>query len=146
MRTGDGGIARTILWLRISYWIAAVIDALAAIAMLIPSLGSRVYGLSNFAPGPDYQYAMRSAASLMLGWTALLVWADRSPLERRFVLILTVFPVIAGMAASEIAAIRAGFLPLASVVPTLALQLALSLLFLGSYARAARMVAARSGL
>ncbi|RXH24599.1 hypothetical protein XH99_28215 [Bradyrhizobium nanningense] len=132
---------RTILLLRVSYWIGAVTDALAAIAMLFPSLGSMVYGLSNFTPGADYRYAMGSAASLMLGWTALLVWADRAPLERRFVLVLTVFPVIAGLAASEIAAIRAEFLPFASVVPTFVLQLALSALFLGSYVRAGRMLA-----
>jgi hypothetical protein len=141
MNAGDGGIARTILLLRISYWTGAVIDALAAIATLIPNLGGMVYGLSDFVPGADYRYAMGSAASLMLGWVALLIWADRNPLERRFVLAITVFPVIIGLAASEIVAIRAGFLTLAAVVPTLALQLALSMLFLISYARAARMVA-----
>src|SRR5512133_958728 len=108
---GEKGMRRTILLLRVSYWIGAVTDALAAIAMLFPDLGGKVYGLSNFTPGADYRYAMGSAASLMLGWTALLLWANRAPLERRFVLVLTVFPVIAGLAASEIAAIRAGFLP-----------------------------------
>jgi hypothetical protein len=141
MTAGKEGIARTILLLRISYWTGAVVDALAAITMLIPSLGGMVYGLSNFTPGADYRYAMGSAASLMLGWTALLLWADRSPLERRFVLVITVFPVVVGLAASEIAAIRAGFLPLASVVPTFVLQPALSLLFPGSYACAAKTVA-----
>jgi hypothetical protein len=135
----EKGMRHTILLLRVSYWIGAVTDALAAIAMLF--LGGKVYGLSNFTPGADYRYAMGSAASLMLGWTALLLWADRAPLERRFVLVLTVFPVIAGLAASEIAAIRAGFLPFDSVVPTFVLQLALSALFLGSYVRAGRTVA-----
>ena len=132
---------RTILSFRVCYWIGALTDALAAIAMLCPSLREMVYGLSHFTPGADFRYAMGSAASLMLGWTGLLLWADRAPLERRFVLVLTVFPVIAGLAASEIIAIRAGFLPLASVVPTFVLQLALSALFLGSYVRAGRMLA-----
>lgn len=140
---GDEVIARAIWLLRISYWIGAVTDALAAIAMLIPRLGGMVYGLSDFSPGADYRYAMGSAASLMIGWTALLLWADRRPLERRFVLVITVVPVIAGLVASEITAIRAGFLPLASVLPTFALQLALSVLFFGSYARADRAVRRR---
>ena len=39
--------------------------------------------LKNFAPGADYRYAMGMGASLMLGWTALLIWADRKPIERR---------------------------------------------------------------
>lgn len=132
---------RAVRWLRISFWIGAVTDALAAIAMLFPSLGGMVYGLTDFTPGADYRYAMGSAASLMLGWTALLLWADRASLERRFVLVLTVFPVIAGLAASEVAAIRAGFLPFAAVAPTFALQLVLSVLFLGSYVRAGRIAA-----
>lgn len=136
------GMTRAILLLRISFWIGAVTDALAALAMLFPRLGGLVYGLSNFDPGADYRYAMGSAASLMLGWTALLLWADRAPLERRFVLVLTVFPVIAGLAASEVAAIHAGFLPPASVVPTFVLQFVLSALFLGSYFRASNAASA----
>jgi hypothetical protein len=137
MNDGDA-MARAIRWLRISYWIGAVTDALAALAMVFPRLGAALYGLSGFNPGADYRYAMGTAASLMLGWTALLLWADRAPLQRRFILVLTVCPVIIGLVASEIAAISAGFLPLASVGPTFALQLMLSVLFLGSYARAGR--------
>jgi hypothetical protein len=102
-----------------------------------------VYGLSNFTPAADYRFAIGSVASLMLGWTVLLLWADRNPLERSFVLVITVFPVVGGLAASEIMAIHAGFLTLAAVLPTFALQLALSILFLVSYARAARISATR---
>jgi hypothetical protein len=133
-------LARAILWLRISYWIGAVTDAMAAIAMLLPSLGAMVYGLSDFTPGPDYRYAMGSAASLMLGWTALLLWADRAPAQRRFVLVLTVCPVILGLVVSEIVAIHAGFLSFALVVPTFVLQLVLSLVFLGSYIQASKVL------
>ena len=134
---------RAVRWLRISYWIGAVTDVLAAAAMLFPRLGAAVYGLSDFDPGVDYRYAMGTAASLMLGWTALLLWADRAALQRRFVLVLTVFPVIVGLVASEIAAIDAGFLRVARVVPTFVLQFALSALFLGSYVHAGRRGADR---
>ena len=34
-------------------------------------------GIDDFRPGVEYRYAMSIGASLMLGWTALLVWADR---------------------------------------------------------------------
>jgi hypothetical protein len=64
MNAGDGTIARTILLLRISYWIGGVIDALAAMVALIPSVGGIVYGFSDFTPGADYRYAMGSVASL----------------------------------------------------------------------------------
>lgn len=37
---------------------------------------------------------MGQACALMWGWTFLLIWADRKPLERRGVILLTVFPVV----------------------------------------------------
>ena len=81
---------------------------------------------------------MGMGASLMLGWTALLLWADRKPLARKGVLLLTVFPVIAGLAANEAHAVANGFLPLSAVLPIWALQAALSTLFLVSYWRAGK--------
>ena len=33
---------------------------------------------------------------LMAGWTILLWWAVRDPIERRFVILLTAFPVVSG--------------------------------------------------
>ncbi len=125
-----------IRWLRISYWVGAVTDLIAAVQMLCPPLFKFGMGLAEFHPGADYRYAMGMGAALMLGWTALLVWADRKPLERKGVLPLTVFPVIAGLVANEAWGIAAGFVPLSAVAPILVLQAALSVLFLFSYRRA----------
>ncbi len=63
--------------------VGAVADALAAVQMLWPSLFGLMMGLPGFAPGAEYHYAMGMGASLMVGWTALLVWADRKPMERK---------------------------------------------------------------
>ena len=78
-------------WLRASYWAGAALDALAALSMLVPSLFAATNGLPDFHPGLDYRYAMGMGDSLMLGWTALLLWADRKPLERKGVLLLPCF-------------------------------------------------------
>lgn len=120
-------------WLRISYWAGAATDAVAAVQILYPPLFGFGMGLPAFHPGADYRYAMGMGASLMLGWTALLLWADRKPLARKGVLLLTVFPVIVGLAANEAHAVVNGFLPLSAVLPIWALQAALSTLFLVSY-------------
>ncbi len=93
-------------------------------------------GLGDFRPGPDFSYAMGMGAALMFGWTALLLWADRSPIERRDVLGLTVVPVIAGLVPNEIAAVRSGFLSFLAVAPIWVLQLALAILFLTAWRRA----------
>lgn len=126
-------------WLRIAYWTGAIVDALAAVQMLVPSLFAFGMRKPGFAPGPDFRYAMGMGASLMLGWTALLLWADRRPLERRGVLPLTVFPVVAGLAANEAAGVADGFVAAGAVVPIWILQAALTALFLGSWARARKV-------
>lgn len=122
-------------WLRISYWVGAVVDLLAAVGLLVPPIASIVYGISSFDPGSDYRYAAGVAASLMLGWTVLLLWADRQPLERRGVLILTVCPVLVGLIASGLLAVQAGFVSIEAMIPTWVLQIALCALFLFSYLR-----------
>ena len=124
-------------WLRVSYWVGAIADALAAVAMLSPGVASAIYDRGDFDPGVDYRYAMRLGASLMLGWTLLLLWADRKPLERRGVLPLTVF-VIAGLALAGAYAVRGGFIELPEMLPTWGMQAFLILLFLYSYFRSGR--------
>jgi hypothetical protein len=123
-------------WLRISYWAGAITDAVAAVGLLVPGVAAAVYRLPGFDPGADYRYASGVAASLMLGWTALLLWADRRPLERRGVLVLTVIPVIAGLVLAGVLAVADGFATLPAMAPTWALQCGLSVLFLFSYHRA----------
>ena len=121
-------------WLRVSYWAGASADALAAVAMLVPAVGAAVYGREGFEPSSDYRYAMALGASLMLGWTVLLVWADRRPLERRGVLPITVF-VIAGLAWAGAYAVSAGLIAWPQMVPTWVLQGVLTALFVYSYVR-----------
>jgi hypothetical protein len=84
---------RKIMLLRISYWTGAVLDAIYLIPMLFPHLGGTYFGIKDFNPGGEFRYAMATGAALMLGWTVLLLWADRKPVERRGVLLLTIFPV-----------------------------------------------------
>jgi len=124
-------------WLRISYWTGAIVDAGAALMMLSPRLFGWGMGVDGFAPGADYRHAMGMGAALMLGWTALLLWADRRPVERRGVLVLTV-AVIAGLAANELRSVWTGFLPVGRVAAVWALQATLVMLFLGSHAAASR--------
>ena len=127
---------RTVTLLRASYWSGAITDAVAAIQMLSPTVFGAINDLPGFAPGADYRFAMGMGASLMIGWTVLLLWADRRPVERRGVLLITVVPVIVGLALNEAAAVRAGFLPLRTQAPIWLLQLGLAALFLEAWRRA----------
>jgi hypothetical protein len=124
-------------WLRISYRLGAAFDAAMLIPMLSPTVGGRLFGIDNFAPGPDFRYAMGVAAALMAGWTALLLWADRRPLERRGILLLTVCPVLVGLMAAGAYAVAAGLVAPAKMLPVWILQFALATLFVVGYRRGA---------
>ena len=81
-----------VIWLRVSYWVGALVDAIAALRMLFP----------QSAEGVEYRYALSIGAALMMGWVFLLIWADRRPVERKGVLLLTLFPVVTGIILAEI--------------------------------------------
>jgi len=129
---------KEIRWLRTSCYTGAVFDGLAVIPMLSPTVGGAVFGIPDFQPGPEYRYAMGLAASLMLGWTALLLWAARSPFRRKGVLVITVFPVIVGLATAGAYAVFTGVVPASGMAPTWAFQTAIASLFIYSYVQAVR--------
>lgn len=108
--------------LRIAYWIGIVLDAFAFVQMAFPALGVRMMG-SSISPDAAFGFALRLGAGLMLGWTLLLFWADRKPLERSGVIPLTML-VIAWNIGVLGSAIRAGLLPLGTELPRIILLVA----------------------
>ena len=102
-----------ILLIRIGYWWGAIGDALLAIEMFFSAFmgtQSPFTGLGlTISGGVQYQYAMCLAATLVLGWTFLLIWADRKPIERKDTIILTV-PVVVGIQISTILAFNFGLI------------------------------------
>jgi hypothetical protein len=120
--------------LRIAFLVGAVTDAAALVPMLFPPVAKLLWGFDD--PSGAYRFAMGYGASLMLGWTGLLLWAYRRPLERRFVAALTVL-VIYGLVATEVAAVAGGHLALSRILPTWVLQGALLLLFASGFHHAA---------
>jgi hypothetical protein len=116
--------------LRAAFLLGAFTDAVALVPMLFPSAASLLWGME--ATSGPYRFAMGYGASLMFGWTVLLLWAYRRPLERRFIAALTVF-VIYGLVATEVAAVLAGHIALSRMLPTWCLQAGLLLLFAWAY-------------
>lgn len=119
--------------LRVAFLLGAITDALALLPLLSPSLASLLWGFDD--RGGPYRFAMGYAATLMAGWTALLVWASRRPIERAFVAALTA-GVICGLALTEIAVVATGGLSPGRMVPTWVLQAALLVVFVRAYRRA----------
>jgi hypothetical protein len=124
-------ITSRLLWLHLAYWVGIVLDARAALYMWFPEINPHLQ--AGFAASLPYRFAMAYGAALMAGWTALLFWADRKPVERRFVLVLTVCPVIAGLTLSRLVLTYGGKLPEPFTPASLAMPVALTVLFLFAY-------------
>ena len=122
-------MVKRVLLLRISYWVGIIADGFATLRMVFPRIDS----------GSEYRYALGLGASLMFGWTLLLIWADRKPMERKGVLLLTAFPVCTGLLLAEIYAVIGEVITFNKMLPTAIFLIVLIILFSFSffYARSA---------
>ena len=83
--------------IKVPYWIGIGADALWAVGLLFPQIFGILTGRPDFNPDFQTKIIMGMGGSLMTGWTFLLLWAVRKPIERRVVILLTAFPVVFGM-------------------------------------------------
>ena len=86
-----------ILFIRFTYWYGAILDLLVFIDMIISVLFEFSISMANVSTEISYKYQTTTGSFLMLGWTILLIWADRKPIERKDILILTAIPVVVGI-------------------------------------------------
>jgi len=83
--------------IKLAYWLGIGADGLWAIALFFPVLFGILVGKQEFQPDLQTQYIMWLGGSLMTGWTLLLFWAIKKPVERRVVILLTAIPVVLGL-------------------------------------------------
>jgi hypothetical protein len=69
----------------------------------------------------------------MFGWTVLLLWADRKPFERRDILLITIFPVILGLALTTVYGVLKSYIPIKGAIPIWLLQIFLTVLFQSAF-------------
>ena len=112
--------------LRVAFLIGAITDAIAILPMLVPPLAYLLWGFEDVSGA--YKFAMGYGASLMLGWSALLIWAYRKPIERKAMAALTVI-VVWGLVFTEIIAVFSGYLSAWRMLPIWFLQAILISLF-----------------
>lgn len=122
--------------LRIAFGVGALTDAVALLPMLIPALAKLLWGVGE-TPA-IYRFAMSYGASLMLGWTILLCWAYRRPLERRIVAVMTIV-VVLGLVLAELSAVEVGALVASRLIPTWILQALLLALFALAFYRSSEL-------
>ncbi len=88
---------KRMLLIKVAYWLGIGADALWAVGLLFPQIFGILTRRPDFDPDLQMRLIMGIGGSLMTGWTFLLLWAVRQPIERRFVILLTAFPVVFGL-------------------------------------------------
>ena len=119
-----------IRWLKAAFLAGIITDALALVTILYPPMARFMWGFDKFSD--NYFFMMGYSASLMAGWTLVLIWAYKKPLDRRFIAFLTIL-IIIGLIATEIFAVANGSIDINKMIPTWILQIVLLGLFSFSY-------------
>ncbi len=116
---------KKIRWLRIAYWTAAIADFIIAISVLIPAR----MGVTS------YVYPMGLMSAVAFSWGVLLIFANRHPIERRWILIPTVLVV----ALLGIVGLHAGLtelIPWIRIIPTSIVTIIVLTILIYSYMNA----------
>lgn len=112
-------------WLRISFWAGAIGDFAIAVLVLIPER----MGV------PSYVYPMGLMSAVAFSWACMLIWADRDPRGRRWVLLPTILVGVM-LFLAVLVSVYVGAIALQSVLANLLLLPAMVALWSYSYYRA----------
>jgi hypothetical protein len=121
------------------FYIGVVVDLLATIPLIFPEVVKLMFRLNDFNAGNDYLYASRIGASLMFGWALLLLWGSFKPIERKGILLLTIFPVLFGLSISSIVVVFSGFIELKYVLPLWIFYVVIITLYIIAYINARKI-------
>jgi hypothetical protein len=124
---------RQTAFIKTAYWIAAAVDGCVTLGMLFPRLLQPVLHLASVPASVETRYALGVGATLMFGWTLLLVWGSAEPIARRGVLLLTILPVIAGLALANLYGFVNDYIPRSSALYVWSLQGLLVVLLASAY-------------
>ena len=91
------GQKKKLFLIKIAYWLGIGADAIWAVGLLFPQIFGLLTGNPDFNPDLQFRLSMGIGGTLMTGWTFLLLWAVRKPIERRVVILITAFPVVFGL-------------------------------------------------
>lgn len=114
-------------FVRGTYWLGAIVDALAAVQLLLPTSASLLGFPGMREPGAAGRPAIM-AAVLMLGFSAILIWAHLRTRERRGVLAITL-AVVLGLALANVVLGLTGAIPWSQLAAPLAIQAVLTVMF-----------------
>jgi cation transport ATPase len=128
---------KRIVFVRLVLWFGIIADFLNALQYIFPdSMILKPFGIHDLIT-PFTRFTLTQAAALMAAWTLLLIWADRSPINRRGVLLLTV-PIAIGIGYSLYYLVASGVVSKTSII-FLAGPMVTASLFFAAYLTACKI-------
>jgi hypothetical protein len=129
-----------------SYWIGIIADALATILLFSPRIANMILKPQPFEISEAYLYVSRIAGALMLGWTVLLIWGVKKPIERADILMITLFPVVTILALAAILVTKSNQIALENILPMFILYIVIFSTFIPSYLWAKKQKTTKNNL
>ena len=90
------GQKKWLFLIKTAYWLGIIADTIWAVGLLFPQIFGILTGTADFNPNLQFRLIMSIGGILMVGWTILLIWAVKKPIERRFIILLTAI-IVAGL-------------------------------------------------
>jgi hypothetical protein len=101
---------KKIMWLKTAYWTGAIADLIFGIKlMFFPKIVGFIWGLETPIQGTDLMWS-KYFGLMVFSWTFILLFANKKPLERRIVILITAWPVVSGIIGVQIYALVQGLL------------------------------------
>jgi hypothetical protein len=116
--------------LKLAYILGSITDFVVFLMMVFPQFASAFWGIEGFTE--QYYFAMGLGAPVMIGWSLLLLWAYKKPVERRTVAPLTILAII-GIAITNIIMVNRGLFTFTGMLPSFIIQAILLALFSYGY-------------
>lgn len=120
-------------FVRTMYWVGIILDALVGIDILQSFVTGNSIGIYVPPITEGITYLEIQVAVFMFGWTALLYWGVRDPINRRALLLMTAFPVVLGLLTSNMYVLLIGLSSEITIVLNIVIQSILFVSLLSSF-------------
>jgi hypothetical protein len=115
---------------KLAYMLGSITDFVVFLMIVFPQFASAFWGIEGLTE--QYYFAMGLGAPVMLGWSLLLLWAYKKPVERRTIAPLTILAII-GIAITSIIMVTRGLFTFTGMLPSFIIQAILLVIFSYGY-------------
>lgn len=101
---------KKIFWLQVANWTGVIADFIfGIILMFFPTIVQFIWGIESPIEGASLMWS-KYFGLLVFSWTFILFWANKKPMERKGIILITAWPVVSGIMGVQIFALIQGIL------------------------------------